>query len=194
MAMAQLVGEVAGYSARLLEFTQTEIDLLDQHRELLLSCTDQIAPALAGRLRSSEQPQAVSAQQPDPGEAITQWYAQTVTKAIDDSYWRWQWSVGIVYIKRGLTMPMMLSMADIISDIVLHASFQALGPEDGRRLYQSFRKLTTIVTALIAEGYRTGALEAVARATGFSPALINTYIMTTIDEVVERTRQEIGKA
>ena len=194
MSAVQHVADIVSYNTKLTGFSQEDIDLIHQHRDVLLACAGEIVQTFYDRVFAVEETRVIfhDGERPDREKSLVDWLTKTLTEPIDDKYWQWQWYVGIIHIKRGVLNPMMLSMMAVVQNIILDAIIPALGPEEGRKLYQSLKRLTTIVTALIAEGYRIGSLEAVTQATGFSPELINTYITSVIDDEIERTRQEMN--
>jgi hypothetical protein len=193
MGSDEQVMKIVNYISKLINLGPGDVELIQQHRDFLLSCADEIVKSFYDTLFSVEETRAVfhEGERPAREQTLRDWFARTVVGPIDERYWKWQWFVGTIHIKRGVKNPMAVSQAANIQDIILTRAVQALGPEQGQQLYRSFKKLMTVVIGLVAEGYTVTLFEALSSIAGISPALANTQVALIIDEEIERVRKEL---
>lgn len=192
--MISNINDIVEYNSKLIGFSEQDINCIHQHREILLSCAETIVKLFYDRLFSVEKTKAIfeEGERVAREQTLANWYTKTLTEAIDDNYWKWQWYVGVVHIKRQVENPMMISMTTAIQEIVLQTSIDKLGQEQGLQLYMAFKRLMTVVVSLIAKSYELGLLEAIQQTTGMSAALIQTNIKVGIDKEIAKVKQELG--
>jgi hypothetical protein len=178
------VRRIVALATGLNGFEAADAERLSSHHDFFLGLRDEIVTSFYDRLFGRTETAAVfaSGERAAREKTLADWLERTITGPIDDSYWRWQWLVGLVHIKRKVPNPMMIAMMGHVSDLVLTRAVAELGADEGLALYRSFQRVATIVSALIAEGYTIGSLEAVSRATGMSTELISVHIHSVIEE------------
>lgn len=192
-AITAQVQEIVEVNAALLDFSGADIALIHQHQDTLRACTDQIVRAFYDRLFNVPETAAIfsegAAERPKREATLRHWYVTTISANIDLNYWMWQWYIGLVHVRHGVRNPMMFAMmAAPVQETVLAHLVGVLGGDEGRRVYASFQKLTTIVTALIAEGYSLSVLEATERAADLEAQLLDFDLGAEIDTLMQRTR------
>ncbi len=127
-----------------------------------------------------------------PGEraereiTLKEWYLRVVRGEIDEDFWRWQWRVGLVHIYRKVTNDFMLGMMSLIQQAFLQKCMEAWPPEEALEVFLAFKRVTDVVSGLIAEGYMRGYQQAMKEFLGFRTELLERLLAMESRSLVQR--------
>lgn len=149
--IASQVGALVGFDAE-------DRQCLNRHRELADRWIPSLVTSFYDRLYAYPATRRIFREgEREMREAtLTDWLRRAFGAEIDDGFWFWQWTVGMIHVRRQVGNPMVLAMMEHLRVEVTRRAVTELGAEEGLALAASFGKLTTIVSALIAEGYTLG--------------------------------------
>ncbi len=127
-----------------------------------------------------------------PGEraereiTLKEWYLRVVRGEIDEDFWRWQWRVGLIHIYRKVTNDFMLGMMSLVQQAFLQKCMEAWPPEEALEVFLAFKRVTDVVSGLIAEGYMRGYQQAMKEFLGFRTELLERLLAMESRSLVQR--------
>lgn len=127
-------------------------------------------------------------ERPDREATLRDWYLEIASGEVRDGFWRHQWTVGLVHIKRHVKNSMMISMISRIQQLFLSKCLAELDPAAAPEVFGAFKRVTDVVLGLVAEGYHQGYVAAVADVTGMQGALIDRMADVAVDGLLARAR------
>ena len=122
-------------------------------------------------------------------KSFQHWANQTLTRDIDEEYWKWQTYVGLIHIKRGIKNDIFITMLNYISEMLVEEVVMNLPKEQAVPILKAWLKLTATVAALITEGYRLFYHKAVENVTGISQELLDNTVKVEIDNLVRENQK-----
>lgn len=129
-------------------------------------------------------------ERPAREETLRNWYLEVAGGELRSNFWQHQWIVGLVHIQRRVSNPFMIAMMSRVQELFLGKCLEELDAEQAQRVYGAFKRITDLVTGLIAEGYHQGYTEAVADVSGMKGALIDRMASVAVTKLLERARAE----
>ena len=125
-------------------------------------------------------------ERPAREETLKQWYRVVVGGRIDDAFWLWQWKVGLIHIPRRVTNDFMLGMMSRVQQVFLTKCLQTWPQDKAVRVFLAFKRVTDVVSGLIAEGYMRGHQLAVKELLGFRQELLDRMMDMEVETLVDR--------
>ncbi len=122
--------------------------------------------------------------------SLRDWYLEITGGEVDDGFWRHQWIVGLVHIKRHVKNSFMISMISRIQQLFLAKCLAELDSTAAFEVFGAFKRVTDVVLGLVAEGYHQGYVAAVADVSGMQGALIDRMADVAVDGLLARARGE----
>jgi hypothetical protein len=87
---------------------------------------------------------------------LSNWWRRTVLGPLDEEYFAWMAMVGLLHVARGVSNPMMLSMASFVASFVANrAPAMPIDEVQAGDLTEAFRRLSSVVGSVISFGYDT---------------------------------------
>ncbi|MCX8049332.1 MAG: protoglobin domain-containing protein [Methylohalobius sp.] len=121
-------------------------------------------------------------------QTLRDWYHEVASGRIDSDFWRKQWMVGLVHIKRQVSNAFMLGMMSKVQQVFLSKCFQELPLAEAVALYMAFKRVTDVVAGLIAEGYFENYFIALERTVGFKRSLVARMLELEINKMLHEAR------
>lgn len=125
-------------------------------------------------------------ERPAREETLKQWYRVVVGGRIDDAFWLWQWKVGLIHIPRRVTNDFMLGMMSRVQQVFLTKCLQTWPQDKAVRVFLAFKRVTDVVSGLIAEGYMRGHQLAMKELLGFRQELLDRMMDMEVETLVDR--------
>lgn len=138
--------------------------VLARHRDLMASWTEELVQGFYDTLFGHPATRKIfrEGERPAREKTLRDWYLRTIRGPFNGQYFAWQALVGLVHVRRGVTNAMMAAMWSWVTEKVSEKARAHLPPEEARALEDAWRRLAFTATALIAEEYLQGYLEALA--------------------------------
>ena len=127
-------------------------------------------------------------ERPAREKTLANWYSRVARGEIDDAFWEWQWFVGLVHIKRGISNSFMLGMMSRVQLVFRANCFEAFPPEKAEVIFGAFKRVTDIIAGLIAEGYFESYVLAMEKTSGQSRILIDRMVGLEVDDMIQQAR------
>lgn len=105
-------------------------------------------------------------------QTLRDWYLEVVTGKVSSEWWRRQWFVGLVHIKRKVPNAFMIGAMSRIQQVFLANCLKEMPIDTAEAVYGAFKRLTDVVVGLIAEGYFENYFIALERTVGFKRSLV----------------------
>jgi hypothetical protein len=125
-------------------------------------------------------------------ETLRDWWTRTVSKPIDDDYYRWMTLVGVVHIRRRVTNPMMLGMIGYVTQYVSDRARDELSSKDAIELTQTLGRLQNVLGSLISDSYTQAFIGALESLAGLTPALTERMLRLEIGELEQEGRESLA--
>lgn len=173
-------------------FTPADVQLLSQTRDQLEPWHEAITATFYNTLYGYKATQAVfhDGERPAREGTLHNWYQMLLSGKIDETFWRWQWYVGLIHIPRGVTNPYMLGMMSRVQLLFAHQCQETFPPEQATAIFAAFKRITDVIAGLIAEGYFESYVQAMERMSGQSRVLIDRMVqLEVLDMLGEAKRQ-----
>ncbi len=129
-------------------------------------------------------------ERPEREASLREWYLEVTGGEIRDGFWRHQWTVGLLHVKRHVKNSFMISMVSRIQQLFLTRCLAELEPAVALEVFGAFKRITDVVLGLVAEGYHQGYVAAVADVTGMQGALIDRMADVAVDGLLAKARRE----
>lgn len=170
-----------------VKYLDAEKELLFKHRDFILSVGDIIVKKFYDSLYSCEATRNIfkEGERPIREKSLAMWLSKTLEPQSGIEYWEWQTFVGILHIKRGVTNNMMATMLNAVSETILEEAIKHLDSDEAISLMKAWMKLSGMISAFIAEGYRLFYLRAIENVTGLSETLLNNTVKVEIDDLIK---------
>ena len=119
-------------------------------------------------------------------QTLREWYLRVVRGDIDEEFWRWQWRVGLIHIYRKVTNDFMLGMMSLVQQAFLQKCMAAFPSQEAVEVFLAFKRVTDVISGLIAEGYMRGYQMAMKDLLGFRTELLERMLAMESQSLVER--------
>ncbi|NJP06117.1 MAG: hypothetical protein HC837_11105 [Chloroflexaceae bacterium] len=130
-------------------------------------------------------------ERPHREETLRRWYLEVTSGICDDPFWQRQWIIGLVHVPRRVTDPFMIGMMSRVQQLFLDKCLHEPGMAQPGRVYLAFKRVTDVITGLIAEGYFISYVEATERMTGQNRSLTDRLVELEINRMVEEARAKL---
>lgn len=130
-------------------------------------------------------------ERPARENTLITWYKEVTSGNIDMDFWRRQWIIGLVHIPRRVTDPFMIGMMSRVQQLFLKKCIETFELERALAIFGAFKRVSDVVTGLIAEGYFLSYVEATERMTGQSRALTERLVGLEISKMTEEMRKQL---
>lgn len=159
-------------------FRESDAKIIRDYREPLMGLEADVVKAFYDTLYGHQATSAIfiEGERPDRELTLSNWWRRTVLGPLDEEYFAWMAMVGLVHVARGVSNPMMLSMASFVTSFVAdRVAGMALDRAQAEALIEAFRRLSSTVGSVISFGYDRAYDRAVVTAlnelAGMPPAL-----------------------
>ncbi len=173
-----LVGDYVKTASELTGYRPEDWDVLQAEAEHLRQWGPEIVQQFYDRLLSCPEAASVveEGERPKLERTLARWYEQMLTGRKDEDYWRYQWYIALMHIKRKTRNLYMLGMMNHVQQIFVQKCFAEFEPEKAQVLAGAFLRVSGIIATLIAECYdevlESSTREGLAKV-GINPALLN---------------------
>ncbi len=164
--------------------------ILSTHRETTTAWTEIVVQAFYDTLFSYPPTASVfsEGEREKREQMLRDWYQGLVAGNITEEWWQHQWFVGLVHIKRGVSNIFLIGMMSRIQQLFLGKCLETLPPAEAEELFGAFKRVTDVVTGLIADGYFENYFIALERTVGFKTALIQRMLDMEVNKMLEEWR------
>ena len=171
-------------------YTAEDAQTLRDYSEQIESWTEDLIQVFYNTLYRHSLTAAVfkEGERPAREDTLWGWYHHVSQGEINDTFWRWQWYVGLVHIPRGITNPFMLGMMSRVQQLFRAKYRETFSSDEADKVFGAFKRVTDVIAGLIAEGYFQSYLEAVQRTSGQSQALIERMVGFAVEEMLAEAR------
>ncbi|MDZ7269325.1 MAG: protoglobin domain-containing protein [candidate division KSB1 bacterium] len=129
-------------------------------------------------------------ERPDRETTLRNWYLEVTSGNIDDKFWRHQWFVGLIHIKRRVSNNFMLGMTSRVQQLFLTKCMEDFTPKEAIIVFGAFKRVTDVVATLIADGYFINYVESLENVLGFKRALVEVLLDMEIDKRIAESRPQ----
>ncbi|MFT8637743.1 MAG: protoglobin domain-containing protein [Pseudoclavibacter sp.] len=178
-------------------FTDADSQVVIAHKDFLLSLSPLIVKRFYDSLFGNAATAAVfkEGERPRREQTLVDWWKHTVEGPHDDDYFAWMAMVGLVHVVRGVNTAMVLAMAEYIGQTVAEQAQTQLSPDDCADLLASYRRLSSMVTAVIGYSYDVylSSEEALLDVAGMPTALLHRLRDKQVKESLSEARAQLGR-
>ncbi|MCB0264265.1 MAG: hypothetical protein KDH95_10475 [Calditrichaeota bacterium] len=129
-----------------------------------------------------------SDERPDREATFSNWYRQLIHAKYDPMFWKHQWFVGLIHIKREVRNHMMLGMISRVQTFFLAQCMNEFQGVQALKVYGAFKRITDVIAGLIAEGYFEKYLEAMEKMSGIKTKVVERMVKLEIDTMIKEFR------
>ena len=167
--------------------------VLDKNQAFLISMTEDLVLAFYNAAYGHPQTADifVEGERTARESTLRDWWMRTVSKPIDDDYYRWMTLVGVVHIRRRVKNPMMLSMIGYVTETVSKRAQDELDMDDATELTQTLGRLQNVLGSLISDSYTQAFIGALESLAGLSPALTDRMLRLEIVKLEQEGRESL---
>ena len=173
-----LVGDYITTASQLTGYRPEDWDVLESEAERLRAWGPEIVQAFYDQLTASPEAASVleEGERPKLERTLAHWYDQMFTGRKGEDYWKYQWYVALMHIKRKTRNLYMLGMMNYVQQIFVRKCFETFEPAKAQELTGAFLRVSGVIATLIAECYdevlESSTREGLAKV-GINPALLN---------------------
>ena len=188
-----LVGDYVTTASQLIGYRPEDWDVLAAEADRLRAWGPEIVKEFYDRLTACPEAAAVlyEGERPKLERTLARWYEQMLTGRKDEDYWKYQWYVALMHIKRKTRNLYMLGMMNHIQQIFVRKCYAEFEPAKAEELVEAFLRVSGIIASLIAECYdevlESSTREGLAKV-GINPALLNRIKDLQIKKMIEEVR------
>ncbi|HET9657364.1 MAG TPA: protoglobin domain-containing protein [Kineosporiaceae bacterium] len=174
-----------------------DAEIIQRYRDALLALEPDVIKGFYDTLYSHPATAAVfvdGERQAREG-TLSNWWRRTVNGPLDEAYFTWMATVGLVHVVRRVSNPMMLSMAGYVASMVGEkVAEMQLDHAEAEALVEAFRRLSSTVGSIISFGYDRAYDKAVQMAlfdlAGMPEALFQRLVTQEVNSALTRARSE----
>ncbi len=173
---------------RLTGFSEKDGETLAKYRDVALKWANDVVKEFYDTLFSYEPTAKVfrEGERPLREKTLREWYERLFDGKYDDSFWLWQWYVGIIHIKRKVYNRYMLAMMGRVQLAFLRKALSELPPDEAIELCTAFKRLTDVIAGLIAESYHLTYIYSLEAVAGIKPALAEKMMSLHLNRELEK--------
>lgn len=162
-------------------FSEEDARVIAEHKDFLLSLTEELVQAFYDSLFAHEPTRAVfrEGERPKREETLRAWWRRTVEGPFDEAYWAWQAYVGLLHVRRKVTNTMMIGHAELVATLVGGKAHAQGLP----RLAEAVHRLMANVAALVVNGYEEVYKKALEEMTGQSRNLLEHSVEIAVKDL-----------
>ncbi len=163
---------------------------LAEHKDKLATWKDEVVKDFYDTLFNYEPTKKIfhEGERPKVEKTLEEWYLGLLEGKKDFSFWEHQWFVGLVHIARGVDNAFMHSMMARVQNLMAEKCFQEFPPEEAKRVYTAFKKITDTIAGVIMEGYFIQYIESIVRMTGIKEQVIERMAKLESQKMIEEYR------
>lgn len=167
--------------------------MIADHREQLLAIEDDLITMFYDTLYAHPTTAVIfhDGERPERERTLREWWRRTVTAELDDAYFEWIAFIGVVHIRRKVQNPMMLTMFQLVRDMVSRDVFMGLPLDQTVRLGIAFSHLQVTVSAILTEAHTRGYIGALENLAGLKPELTERMLDIEVRDFEQRARKEL---
>jgi hypothetical protein len=174
-----------------IKLTKYDLDILKASKDFVMERLDLITTNFYDTLYKFEKTKVVfhDGERPIREKSFKHWVDETLTRDLDEDYWKWQTFVGLIHIKRGIKNDIFITMLNYVTEMLTEEVIMNIPKEQAVQIIKAWLKLTATVSSLITEGYRLFYHKAVENVTGFSQTLLDNTVKVEIDNLVSENQK-----
>ena len=180
----------------LVQFSDSDVKVLADRKEILLSWTDEIVENFYKNLLKYPKTSKIF-ENSVPVEVVKQkfkdWYRSLVSGEIGESFYRRQFFVGLIHIYWGIENDVMIFMANHLKRDFLNKAFEHFEPDEAAYVFQAFSKIVDFVIALTVEGYIFILYQGLTDVAGLRPGLVNRMMKMKLEELYKLFKEKFLK-
>jgi len=119
---------------------------------------------------------------------LHRWFLQAASGDYSESFWKSQWVVGLVHIRKHVSNPFMFGTMSRIQQMFLSKCLQNMSTADAEKLYGAFKRVTDVIAGLVAEAYFLNYVGALENVMGFRKALVEQMMTLEINKRLGEAR------
>lgn len=186
------LAEIIEDAKNLIQFSEKDIQILAQRKEILQSWADELVEDFYNRLLEYPKTKQIFEKSVPVNvvkEKFKSWYLELVSGQIDEKFYRRQFFVGLVHIYWGIENDVMIFMANHLKRAFLNKALEVFEPEEAVYVFQAFSKVVDFVIAITVEGYLFTLYQGLLDIAGLKPALVERMMKMKLEEMY-KTFQE----
>lgn len=175
---------------RLSGHAESDFAVLAAHAERVRPWIDAFVSEFYDTLYAQPETAAVFRpnERPERERTLADWLHEIASGRFRDDFWRRQWIVGLVHVKRHVETAWVVAIMGRLQLRFLERALAELERPAALELFAAFKRASDVVVALVAQGFHRGYREAVADVSGMSPALIDRMADVAVDKLLRRAR------
>ena len=137
-------------------FRESDARIIRAYQEPLMALEAGVVKAFYDTVYDHSATSAIFVEGERPAREVTlsNWWRRTVLGPLDEEYFAWMAMVGLVHVARGVSNPMMLSMASFVTSFVADkVAEMPLERAQAEALIEAFQRLSSTVGSVISFGY-----------------------------------------
>ena len=174
------ISKIIELSSSLLQLMDRDFQILKDRREILQTWAEDIAKAFYHR--HTAHPETLKLIENLPKEefetTLKNWYIGLLQGKPDIKFWLMQWFIALDYLAKGVPNAQMASLLQmtIVQMEFGRLCFQHFEDAEAWVVYESFKKITTVVNALVIEGYMNFYKKALENMAGLKTTLVDRIV------------------
>ncbi|MBN2701350.1 MAG: hypothetical protein JXR29_07870 [Methylothermaceae bacterium] len=171
-------------------FSDCDPALLHTHYDKTSRWVDEIIKVFYDRLYGYEPTARVfeEGERPAREQTLHDWYLEVAAGKVSSEWWRRQWFVGLVHIKRKVSNAFMIGTMSRVQQVFLANCLKEMAVDEAEAVYGAFKRITDVVMGLIAEGYFENYFIAMERTVGFKRSLVQRMLDVEVGKMLQESR------
>ncbi len=184
--------EIIEDAKNLVQFSEKDIQVLEQRKEILQSWADELVDDFYNTLLNYPKTKRIF-EKSVPVEVVKEkfknWYLELVGGKVDEKFYRRQFFVGLVHIYWGIENDVMIFMANHLKRAFLNKALEVFEPEEAVYVFQAFSKVVDFVIAITVEGYLFTLYQGLLDVAGLRPALVERMMKMKLEEMYKAFKE-----
>lgn len=119
---------------------------------------------------------------------LQRWYLQAASGDYSETFWKSQWVVGLVHIRKHVSNPFMFGMMSRIQQMFLSKCLRNISLAEAESLYGAFKRVTDVIAGLVSEAYFLNYVGALQDVAGFRKSLVEQMMTLEINKRLVQAR------
>lgn len=188
--LREFAGEIVDGCLAEAPFDDEDRLVLAGYFDVFLALEDELVTAFYDALYAHPATAAVfhDGERTERERTLRQWWRRTLESGLDRDYLEWIAVLGLVHVRRGVTLPMTLTVFHVVRDTISRAVLPELALEERIRLDTAFSHFQATAGSVMAEAFGRGYLHALEDGAGLRPELSGRLVATEIGEIEKDAR------
>lgn len=174
--MATIAAAAIDQTPAIRRVSQEQAELIAEHAALLVGLAPDIAREFLATLYSEPDSASLLAETNRQAleESLISWWIRTVTGPIDQAYWTWIATIGLIHLSHHVPISTMLAMTDLAADYAAGTLADQAMPEPQRTtLVAALRRVSAMTGVIVGHAYEHAVSSALFEVAGMPEALLS---------------------